>query len=102
MECAEYQPLDCKSQHRRETQQPLAAELHLLRGHVELDQHDDKQEQHHDAADVEYHLHGKQELGVQRQENAAHRKQRDHQPHRTVHRIAPGDHQNRRTERRGR
>ena len=91
-----------KHRDRYQTQQPLPAELHLLRGHVEIHQHDDKQKQHHDAANVEYHLDGKQELGVQHQVNAAHRKQRDNQPYHTVHRVPPGDHQNRRAERRGR
>ncbi len=50
-----------------ERQPPLPVELALLRRFVQVHQHDDEQEQHHDAADVEDDLDGEQEFGVQQQ-----------------------------------
>jgi len=45
--------------------------LPLPRGHVQVHQHDDEQEQDHDSADVEDDLHGEQEFGLLEQVKAA-------------------------------
>jgi hypothetical protein len=42
----------------------LPAKLLLFRRLVQVDQHDDEQKQHHDAAHVEHDLDGEQELGA--------------------------------------
>jgi len=48
----------------RQRHRPLSAELLLLGGQVEIDQHDDEQKQHHDAAHIQNDLHREEKLGV--------------------------------------
>ncbi len=60
---------------------------------MQVHQHDDEEKQHHDAAAIDEHLHGGDELGMAQQEERRHRQERGQQRDRAVHRIAQRDHQ---------
>src|ERR1035441_2819809 len=73
---------------------PLLVELVLADVLLQVDQHDDEQEQHHDSAGVEHDLHRSHKGRVQHQIKASQREQSHDQRQRRVHRVAPRDHRN--------
>ena len=58
---------------------------------VDVEHHDDEQEQHHDGADVDEHEREREELGLdeQPQQRALH--EREHEEQRRVHGVARRD-----------
>ncbi len=58
---------------------------------VDAEQHDDEQEQHHDRAGVDDHLHDGHEVGPEGDELHGDAEQRQDQAERGVHRVAQGD-----------
>ena len=94
--CTAHNPVCASSRTRRhQGHRPLPGEARLLQRHIDIHQHDDKKEQHHDAAHIQNDLHGKKEFRVLQEENSAHGKERHNQPNCAVHSIAPRNHHNR-------
>ena len=59
----------------------------------DIQEHDDKQEQHHDGPGVDDHLDGGDELGVGQEVDACHRKEVDDEPEGAPQGVLLKDHQ---------
>src|ERR1700678_3072380 len=94
--------LRAESDGQTERHDPHAIELHLARGYVQIYKHDHENEQHHDAADVQNHLHDKKKFGVKLQENSGGGQKSGDQENRAVYGVPASDHQNRGDYREGR
>ena len=64
-----------------------------------LGEHQREQQQHDDRADVDQHLHPRDELRREHQEHPGDRPERDHEPERGMHHVRGGDDEQRRAER---
>src|SRR5579871_362893 len=87
----EVEDLDADDGDAEQGDPPLAVELAFFGGLVEIDQHDDEEEQHHDAADVEDDLYGEQELGLLQEIETGYADQRHDQADGAVHCVPARD-----------
>src|ERR1043165_469592 len=75
---------------------PEGGEDALLRQVPDVDEHDDEEEEDHDAAGVDEHLHGADELGPLDDEEHGDAEEREQEKQRRVHRVAHRDDEDRR------
>src|ERR1043165_1440219 len=80
----------------REAALPEGGEDALLRQVPDVNEHDHEEEEDHDAAGVDEHLHGADELGPLDDEEHGDAEEREQQEQRRVHRVAHGDDEDRR------
>ena len=62
---------------------------------LDVEHHDDEQEQHHDGADVDEHEHDRQELSLEEQPDGGTCDEAQHQEKHRVHRVLGDDHRER-------
>ena len=62
------------------------------RGEIDVEHHDDEQEQHRDRADVDDHQQHRDELGAEDQHQPGRVEEGEDQPQHAVHRVAREDH----------